>query len=59
LTVAHLKKYLGKKTGLTADVPIDIYCREALLEPTLTLDAIVRTVWLDQDNDLVLHYRVH
>ena len=29
-----------------------------LLETSLTLEAIVRTVWLDDENDLVLYYRV-
>ena len=58
LTVAHLKKYLGRKTGLPAEVPIDIFCRDAPLENGLTLEQIVRTLWGDEDNDLVLYYRV-
>ena len=58
LTVAHLKKYLGRKTGLPAEVPIDIFCRDAPLENGLTLEQIVRTLWCDEDNDLVLYYRV-
>jgi hypothetical protein len=39
-------------------VPIDIFCRDAPLENGLTLEQIVRTLWGDEDNDLVLYYRV-
>ena len=37
--------------------PLHLLPRQ-LLETSLTLEAIVRTVWLDDENDLVLYYRV-
>ena len=59
LTVGHLRKYLTRKMGLDADVPIAFFCSGAPLDSDITLDEIVRTVWEnDDDSDLVLHYRV-
>mmetsp|Transcript_46131 Transcript_46131/g.92039 ORF Transcript_46131/g.92039 Transcript_46131/m.92039 type:complete len:272 (-) Transcript_46131:842-1657(-) len=58
LTVMHLRKYLWRKMGLSESVPIEVLCRDRPLSATLTLEAIVREVWVDEENDLVLHYRV-
>lgn len=45
--------------GITQpDVPIELFCQGTHLDASLTLDEIVRTVWEDDGNDLILHYRV-
>ena len=58
LTVAHLRKYLARKMGLAADVNTELFCRDQPLESSINLEAIFRTVWLDETEDLVLDYRV-
>ena len=58
LTVMHLRKYLWRKMGLSESVPIEVLCRDQPLSATLTLNDIMRQVWVDEENDLVLHYRV-
>ena len=57
LTIGHLRKYIGRKMGLPADMPIEFYCSERALEAGLTLAQILRTHWAE-DRDLVLHYRL-
>ena len=44
--------------SLPPDVPIEFYCVGTTLEPGLTLAHIVRTMWADDDSDLVLNYRL-
>ena len=43
---------------LAANVSIEFYCGEQLLEPGLTLSEIVTTLWAEEPSDLVLHYRI-
>mmetsp|Transcript_10724 Transcript_10724/g.33963 ORF Transcript_10724/g.33963 Transcript_10724/m.33963 type:complete len:114 (+) Transcript_10724:660-1001(+) len=72
LTAGHLKKYLAKKMRLSAGGAeggdgaaaagsgvsrIEVYCRDVALEAHLTLDAIARIHWKEED-DLVLTYHV-
>ena len=68
LTVAHLKRYLAKRTRLTSGkaaggVPaathIEIFCRGKLLGTELSLETIAREHWGSLPEDLVLNYMVH
>jgi len=58
LTIAHLRKYLGRKMDLPAETPIEFVCRGEVLDGALTLESIARTIWSDDETDLVLNYRV-
>ena len=40
LTIGHLRKYIARKMGVPAEVPVEFYCRGAPLEAAATLDQV-------------------
>ena len=54
----HLKKYLLKKIKTEMSVEVDFLCRGTLLDDEHTLGVIWHALWRDQDDDLVLEFRL-
>ena len=58
LTVKHVKKYLLKKIKTEMSVEVQILCRDTLLDDEHTLGVTWHALWRDQDDDLVLEFRL-
>lgn len=57
LKMAHLKKYLCRKLGISNTDEIEILCNGEVLGQELSLNFISRTRWCNSSADLTLHYR--